>query len=129
MRRTAQSPMSSRLFSLLPQLFCHSSLLLFPVSPLTSLEERDASLLHSPAFRRSLFVSALPHNCFFLTSAKVYCFSPSSVCRSSLLYVLVPQSNFWDDGSMAGKELTNSQCCRVWICVFSTFLPPLFSSP
>lgn len=50
MRRTAQSPMSGRLFSLLPQLFLHSSSSsVSPVAPLTTLEERGASLLHFPA--------------------------------------------------------------------------------
>lgn len=50
MRRTAQSPMSGQLFSLLPQLFLHSSSSsVSPVAPLTTLEERGASLLHFPA--------------------------------------------------------------------------------
>lgn len=67
------------------------------------------SLLHSPAFRRSRFASALPHNCFFLTSAKVCCFSPSSVCPSSLLYVLVWPSEQLLRGQIHGSRRVDKQ--------------------
>lgn len=79
-----------------------------PVAPLTSLQERVASLLHSPAVRRSLFTSALPHKCLLLTSAKVYCFSFSCLSHSLFKFLFGPQRNVWGDISMAGKELPNS---------------------
>ena len=63
-------------------------LLLFPCFPLTSLEVTGRLTPPLPCLSSlSLFASALPHNFFFLTSAKVYCFClPAvSVVSSSLL--------------------------------------------
>lgn len=93
--------------SLLPpsRTLYHSSLLLIFLFPLSlCLEERDATLLHSPTFRRCLFASALPHNCLFLTSAKVCCFSPSSACLPSLLYVFVRPSEQLSEMTNSWKE-------------------------
>lgn len=68
-----------------PTLYHSSSSSVSPVAPLTTLEERGASLLHFPALTllpSSPLCSPTQLPCFFLTSAKVCCFSPSSVCLS-----------------------------------------------
>lgn len=94
-----------------PALFYSSLILLSsPVSPLTLLEVGGASLLHSPTFRRSLFASALPQLLFLHLSQRLLlfsllCLSLFSALRTSLFG---PESNFSDDGFVAGKQLTNS---------------------
>lgn len=77
------------------------------------------------------FASLLSHTtaCFFLTSAKVCLLflPPLSVSLSR------PQCNFWDDRSMAGKELTNSWSAADWgVCALPSlqilyFLPLRFN--